>query len=89
MGLYPGVVYWMDIFHIDLLVKLYFCLKRPKINEKVVDPFKKSDSFGLDHNLVDLDSLKYLGNRTRKLNRKSYAKLFLIFQMGRLSPLLR
>ena len=28
-----SAVYWMDIFHIDLLLKLVY-LKRPKINKK-------------------------------------------------------
>ena len=26
VGLNPGVVYWIDIFHIDLLYNLYRCL---------------------------------------------------------------
>ena len=45
VSLNPGTVYWMDIFHIDLLLNFYFQLKRLKINEKdagVVPSFKSS-----------------------------------------------
>ena len=34
VSLNPGAVYWMDIFHIDLLLNCYVQLKRLKINEK-------------------------------------------------------
>ena len=35
MGLNPGAVYWMDIFHIDLLWNIVlFVWKEPKIDEK-------------------------------------------------------
>ena len=39
VGSNPGTVFWMGIFHINLLKKCFrVCLKRPKINEKD-DPF--------------------------------------------------
>ena len=36
VGSNPGTVYWMDMTfsQIDLLLKLYFLFKSPKINEK-------------------------------------------------------
>ena len=36
VGSNPGTVYWMDMFHIDLLKNCVVCLKRLKINEKEV-----------------------------------------------------
>ena len=32
MGSNPGATYWMDIFHIDLLQKLYCLLENTKIH---------------------------------------------------------
>ena len=34
MGLNPSAVYWMDIFHIDLLKKLYRCLFEKTENKR-------------------------------------------------------
>ena len=50
VGSNPNTGYWMDIFNIHLLYKLYclfVCLKRPKINEKEAGrgPFKKKKCF--------------------------------------------
>ena len=43
VGSNPSAIYWMDIFHIDLLKNYIVCLKRPKINKKEagVGPFLK------------------------------------------------
>ena len=43
VGLNPGAIYWMDIFHNDFLLNFIVCLKRPKINKKDawVGPFFK------------------------------------------------
>ena len=44
VGLNSSTVYWMDTyFRIDLLLKLFVCLERPKINgkEAEVSPFLK------------------------------------------------
>ena len=57
VGLNPGAINWIDIFHIDLLKKYFVCLKRQKINAKEVGvcPFflKKTTSSRLlyGHNI--------------------------------------
>ena len=58
----PSTVYWMNIFHIYLLAKLYCVFEKTKINEKEagVGPFKKyifnKSCRGLDSNLGPLVS---------------------------------
>ena len=43
LGSSPSTVYWMDIFHIYLLIKMYCLFEKTKINEIEADddPFKK------------------------------------------------
>ena len=44
VGSNPGAVYWVDIFHIDFLLKLYWCLFEKAKNKRKrgrVCPFKK------------------------------------------------
>ena len=44
MGSNPSTVYWMDIFHIGIIVvKIVMFFKKTKINEKEAEdvPFKK------------------------------------------------